>query len=232
MNQTMELYQIRCKQLKKDGLANEELNNYENFKDIFSEEEFKSIINEKKKRANKRNRVKNWIKEIYKSKELIEEESNVVFVTITLDDKNINLKENTYIRRIHSWIKEHFYIAILNKDFGDKTEREHYHFIGLTTEQMEYTGKKSKKGYDIYELINKTYKMGFEPTICKLDLKTHDLEQTTNYLLKLNNHSNKITTRNRVRIIKNEKYDMLCMLTGKSPSKAEKSIKNWMREMV
>ena len=114
------------------------------------------------------------------------------------------LKEDTYIRKIHKYLKNHYLYSILNKDFGKKTEREHYHFIGLTLpkEELEDTGKKSKKGYKIYELKNKDYKLGFEPDLCKVDLQKNDMEQTTNYLLKLNNHSNKITSSNRVRIIK------------------------------
>ena len=218
MNESMVKYQCHCKQLKNDGLALEELNNYANFKNLFSKYEFEQILKEKKKRSNKRNRTKNKFLELYQIKDLLNTKSYIVFGTITLDDKNLSKKENTYIRKIHSWLKEHFIYAILNKDYGSKTEREHYHFIGLTTEQLESKGSKSKKGYEIYELVNKTYKMGFEPTLCLVDLKTNDIKQTTNYLLKLNNHSNKITTKNRVRIITNEYYDMLCMLTGKKVS--------------
>ena len=96
----------------------------------------------------------------------------------------------------------------MNKDFGAKNEREHYHFIAITLEPLEELktcenkAKKSKKGYTLYELKRKNYSLGFEPTLCKIDLKKNDFDKTINYLLKLNNHSTKITTKSRVRIVK------------------------------
>lgn len=202
------MYKAKCKKLKDNGLALEELNNYDNFKDLMGEEVFKVLINKKQNRKNKRYRTKNKFKEIYLLKSSLKKESNIVFGTITLNDYYLSLKENTYIREIHKWLKHHFHYSILNKDFGNKKGREHYHFIGLTTEPLEEMKtsenepKKSKKGYIIYELVNKDYKMGFEPTLCKIDLQLNDFDKTINYLLKLNNHSTKITTKNRVRIIK------------------------------
>lgn len=231
MQDAMELYQIHCKQLKSNGLINEELNNYSNFKGLFSKFEFEKILKEKKKRSNKRTRTNNKFMELYRVKDLINKKSYVVFGTITLNDYYINLKENTYIRGIHKWLKKHFVYVILNKDYGSKTEREHYHFIGLTIEDLECKNSKSKKGYDIYELVNKDYTMGFEPTLCIIDLQKNDTKKTTNYLLKLNNHSNKITTRNRVRIITNDYYDMLCLLTGFRASMGEKMVKKKVLEI-
>lgn len=226
MQNTMEQYQIHCKNLKNDGLANEELNNYNNFKNIFSKYEFEKIIKEKKKRANKRCRTNTKFLELYKIRQHLNQDCYIVFGTITLDNEHLKLKENTYIRKIHAWLKEHFIIAILNKDYGSKTEREHYHFIGITIEEIESKGNKSKKGYEIYELKNKTYTMGFEPTLCIIDLDKNDKKKTTNYLLKLNNHSNKITTRNRVRIIKSDRYKYLSIITGFEATKAEKVAKS------
>ena len=209
-------YQIRCKELINYGLYYSELNNYENYKDILTEEEFKHCMNGKQNRKNKRNRVKQKYKELYYLYDKIAtNDKYIVFGTITLDNHYINLKEDTYIRKIDKWLKSHFLYSILNKDYGSKTEREHYHFIGLTTEPIEMkldsNGKPriSKKGYTIFELENKDYSMGFEPTLCLVDLKKDDLNKTTSYLLKLNNHSTKLSTRNRVRIIKNPWVDVL-----------------------
>lgn len=222
----MELYKIRCKSLIDNGLALEELNNYANFKNLFSKYEFQKILNEKQNRKNKRYRTKEKFKELYRLMDYIRNENKkVVFGTITLNDYYLNMKEDTYIRKINKWLKSHFIYVILNKDFGSKTEREHYHFIGLTTEEIETTKKKSKKGYEIFELVNKDYDMGFEPTLCLINLKKNDIEQTVNYLLKLNNHSNKTTTRNRVRIIKNNQYDILSIQFGFEATKAEKAYK-------
>lgn len=232
MQETMEIYQIHCKKLKNDGLALEELNNYNNFKGIFSKYEFEKIIKEKKKRANKRCRTNQKFLEIFRLRQILNSNCYIVFGTITLNDHYLSLKENTYIRKIHNWLKDHFIYSILNKDYGSKTEREHYHFIGLTTEEIETKNTKSKKGYEIYELKNKTYTMGFEPTLCIIDLDKNDKKQTINYLLKLNNHSNKITTKNRVRIIKNNQYRYLSMLTGFEATKAEKVAKERILDLI
>ena len=232
MQETMEIYQIHCKKLKNDGLALEELNNYNNFKGVFSKYEFEKIIKEKKKRANKRCRTNQKFLEIFRLRQILNSNCYIVFGTITLNDHYLSLKENTYIRKIHNWLKDHFIYSILNKDYGSKTEREHYHFIGLTTEEIGTKNTKSKKGYEIYELKNKTYTMGFEPTLCIIDLDKNDKKQTINYLLKLNNHSNKITTKNRVRIIKNNQYRYLSMLTGFEATKAEKVAKERILDLI
>lgn len=222
----MELYQIRCKCLIEEGLALEELNNYANFKNVFSKYEFQKILNEKQNRKNKRYRTKSKFVELYRLTQYIKNENKkIVFGTITLDDYNLNMKEDTYIRKIHKWLKQHFIYVILNKDFGKKNEREHYHFIGLTIEEIESKNIKSKKGYEIFELKRKDYQMGFEPTLCIIDLNKDDIQKTVNYLLKLNNHSNKITTRNRVRIVKNEDYRYLSLVNGFEATKAEKALK-------
>ena len=199
-------YRERCKILKACGLANEELNSFDNFRDIMTEEDFKEIIKTKKNRSQKRCRTKKKYKELYQLSKCLKE-PKIVFGTITLDNKHLSLKEDTYIRKINQWLKSHFWYSILNKDFGSKTEREHYHFIGLTTEPIENKAKKSHKGYEMYELVQKDYELGFEPTLLKIDLKRDDLTKTINYLLKLNNHSSKIKT--RLRIIQKKEVNIL-----------------------
>jgi len=214
----MKLYKLVCKKLIDNGLALEELNNYDNFKEFFTQSEFKTIIKTKQNRKNKRYRTKNKFLELYRISYVVSN-PKIVFGTITLNDHYLGLKENTYIRNIHEWLKRHFVYSILNKDFGSKTEREHYHFIGLTTEELEAKNVKSKTGYQVYELKNKDYKMGFEPTLCLVDLNINDIEKTIQYLLKLNNHSNKLSTKNRVRVIKNYQGEMAILLNNLEPKK-------------
>lgn len=207
MNDLIGVYQVQCKSLKHEGLSNLELNNYCNFKDIFSKYEFELIMKEKQNRKNKRNRTKKRFMELLVlSNALSEKNGKLVFGTVTVNNEYLEKTEQTRIKIIEKWLKSHFLIVILNKDFGSKTEREHYHFVGVTTENIEDTGKKSKKGYKIFELEKKDYKIGFEPTLCIIDLNLNDTKKTINYLLKLNNHSSKTTTRNRVRIIKSDTY--------------------------
>lgn len=218
----MDKYKIRCRNLKKNGYENKDLNEYKYFKDLFSQYEFNLIMNEKQKRKNKRYRTKNHILEMYNIALYSNIETKIVFGTCTLNNKSLNQKEDTYIRKLNKWLKEHFLYSINNKDFGSKTEREHYHFIGITTEELENKGKKSKKGYEIYELKNKTYNIGFEPTLCVVD---KNIKELTNYFLKLNNHSNKLGTKNRVRVIKSDKLKLLTVANSYTPLNTQKKPK-------
>ena len=65
-----------------------------------------------------------------------------------------------------------------------------------------------------------------------IDLNKNDIDKTTNYLLKLNNHSNKEGTKGRIRVIKNIKYKYLTMASGNEPTKAEKMAKKRHLELV
>ena len=225
----MEIYKSVCKSYIEKGLKLEDLNNYENFKDYFSAEEFRKIINEKKNRANKRSRTKNHIMQMFRYKLNVNNKLKVIFITINPNDEMLRTKEDTYMRKIDKWIKKHCIYAILNKDYGSKTEREHYHAIALSAEPLEQLlhengkPKLSKKGLPLYEFVNKDFneickskERQFEPTLCEVNLIENDLSKTVNYLLKLNNHSNKITTRNRIRVLKNNAYKMLETLMKKN----------------
>lgn len=224
MQEQMKLYKLICKKLTDNGLALEELNNYDNFKEHFSEAEFQAIMRTKQNRKNKRYRTKNKFLDLYRISFYVKN-PKIVFGTITLNDYYLSLKEDTYIRNIHEWLKRHFIYSILNKDFGTKTEREHYHFIAITNEELESKNVKSKTGYLVHELVNKDYKMGFEPTLCLVDLNINDIEKTISYLLKLNNHSNKIGTKNRIRVIKNTQADIIMLLNNLEPKKSQKKAK-------
>ena len=205
------LYKERCRELLNMGLAHSELNDYDNFKDIMREDVFKVFMRDKQNRKNKRYRTKEKFKElitIYNNSKC--PTKNLVFGTLTLNNETLSQKERTRTKKIDKWLKSHFLISIVNKDFGEKNGREHYHFLGITCQALEKKfhedGKpiKSKKGYIIYELVKKDYSLGHEPDICIVDFDKSDINKTTNYLLKLNNHSNKILAKNRVRIIKSD----------------------------
>ena len=202
------IYKNRCSELLK-GMKLKEysiLNDYTFFSDIITEEEFKKIINEKQRRKNKRYRTDRKIYLMQRVAMALERNSEVktriVFITLTLDDKTLSTKENTYIRKVHKWLKEHFVVALLNKDYGKNNEREHYHAIALTAEPLLNTNIRSKKGYSLYKLKKQDYTLGFEPTLEIVDM--NDKESVRNYLLKLNNHSNKDTaSSSRLRVITN-----------------------------
>ena len=212
-----ELYKTRANEIRKKingfekiGIISIELNNYNNFKDILSLEDFKSarrIINRKKwRRKNcykKLEPIINLYEELYYEKGIY---CNIVFGTCTFDNNAIEWKEETRTKKVNKWIKEHFQIALANIDYGLKNEREHHHFIGLTFEELEDIGKKGKKGFKIYNIKNnKNYDIGFEPDLEIVDLdKIINDRKLSNYLVKLNFHSNKKSTRNRrIRVLKN-----------------------------
>lgn len=229
MKETMRKYQSRCKYLIENGCPLIELNEYRNFKDMFSLYEFKKIMNEKQNRKNKRYRTKKKYKELYQIKDIIGNNAKIVFGTLTLDDEHLNKKEDTYIRKINKWLKDHFIYCILNKDYGKKNEREHYHFIGLTTEELIDINVKSKTGRTLLKLTKQNYELGFEPT---LEIIDEEIDKTVNYLLKLNNHSNKVGTKSRVRIVKSPKAKYIILTYALEDSKGEIKFKKFIRNYV
>ena len=181
---------------------------YENFKDIMSYEDFKKALRIKNRKQGRRKRcykklepIINQYEELFYKKGIY---CNIVFGTCTFDNNSMSWKEETRTKKVNKWIKEHFTIALANIDYGKKTEREHHHFIGLTFEELEKTGKKGKKGFDMYEIKdNKNYGLGFEPNLEIINDFDND-KKLSNYLVKLNFHSNKNSTRNRrIRVLKN-----------------------------
>lgn len=181
---------------------------YENFKDIMSYEDFKKALRIKNRKQGRRKRcykklepIINLYEELFYEKGIY---CNIVFGTCTFDNNSMSWKEETRTKKVNKWIKEHFIIALANIDYGKTTEREHHHFIGLTFEELERTGKKGKKGFDMYEIKNnKNYVLGFEPNLEIVNDFNND-KKLSNYLVKLNFHSNKNSTRNRrIRVLKN-----------------------------
>ena len=214
---TMSIYKSRCNELRNEGLALSELNDYENFKNVLDLETFKKCIREKVNRSKKRHRTREKYIELLEIRNALRIETNTVFGTLTLDNKHLKQKEDTYIRKIAKWLKSHFIYAILNKDFGSKTEREHYHFIGLTSEdliEIQKDGKtvKSRKGIPLHNLTKQDYELGFEPALEIINFDSENIDTTINYLLKLNNHSNKVGTKSRIRIYKNELAKMTAFM--------------------
>ena len=206
------LYKMRVEYLKKKFIKTKSdyaiLNMYENFEDLMSEQVFKDITKAKHRRQQKRCRCNKKLKEILLLKEELdykEINNNLLWVTCTFNNKELNYKEETRAKKIDKWIHEHFIVALLHIDYGSKKEREHYHFIGLTLEDIEPALKKNGKqaksdyGQPLYELVNKTYKMGHEPDIEIIARSSEDynLKRVSNYLIKLQNHYSKETAKNR-----------------------------------
>lgn len=182
---------------------------YKYFEDILSEEDFKKAIRVRNRKRARRRRCFNKFEPIVELYENLYFDKgiycNIVFGTCTFDNNAMKWKEETRTKKVNKWLKEHFVIALANIDYGEKTEREHHHFIALTFETIEKNGKKSKTGYEMYEIKDKkNYSLGFEPNL-ELITDGRNNRKPTNYMVKLNYHSNKFSTKNRrIRLIKTD----------------------------
>lgn len=217
------VFKSRCSQLIKDNREHLDYNilsDYENFKDIFTEEEFKDVLREKHCRSNKRNRTKSKIQDMlryyaYCAKKSTPKTLYLVFGTGTINDKYLSRKPRTRDKLLQIYMLNHYDVAIINTDYGDKTERLHYHWIGLTSEKpipkiRNNKQCKSKKGFDLYVLPGNDYVLAdFVPTV--EPIVTTDIDKIRNYLLKLNNHSNKESSR-RLRHLKGTDYRLWDLL--------------------
>ena len=178
------------------------LQTYEYFKEYMSESDFKEVLRLKRNRSNRRRRANKKIAKIRFS-----ERPTIIFGTCTFNDEQFykkngkEIQERTRTKKVNEWIISHFDYSVVNIDYGKRNEREHHHFVGILkkNEELEIVKSKSKTGYKMYELKNKDYKLGFEPTLelVEYDPQDYNMKKLSNYLLKINNHENKSTTKNR-----------------------------------
>lgn len=170
-----------------EGYDSGNLNNYN--KKIFDEETLTicfKIYNANK--ARKRYGLEEMIKWCF-----VIEKSNhyqgykLIFGTLTFNDDSLNKTSKITRRRyVSRFLKDKCESYIANIDFGDKDEREHYHFVALCKNDIKKNSW--KYGYDYYRKIEQT---------------KDGIQKAKTYLLKLNNHSYKSSTRNE-RVIMNK----------------------------
>lgn len=209
INETIfNLYKDRCHWLYNFYKTYSVLNSYHFFQDILSLKDFKKCHNFISSRSQKRKRCfdKYKIIEIYCALT----NAKLVFGTITLNNEFLKLSYETQKKNIQRYLKKHYFYVIKNSDYGSRTDRLHYHFLGLTFDNMVDSGKISNKGRKMYNLVvnEKTkWKWGFEPNIEIIPYNYIDKKLISNYMVKLNNHSNKMSTkRTRLSILKNKEY--------------------------
>lgn len=102
------------------------------------------------------------------------------FITFTLDNKHLALKERTHIKKITDTLASGSVIDYLvNNDFGDKNNRLHYHGVACFNCQLDYTKLQEIYQYGALQ-IDKIY--------------NKDLKSISEYILKLTNHAVKKTT--------------------------------------
>lgn len=181
------------------------LNTYSNFEDLMSYEEYRKIKNFDVSRYHKRKRCSDNFYKIA----LIAKFTNakMVFGTITLNDDFLKLNYESQIKNVQRYLKKHFFYSIKNADYGTKNDRLHYHFIGLTYEELIDTKKKSHKGRKLYNIKNDKWNWAFLPVYEIIPYNTSDKDKISNYLVKLNNHSNKLSIKkSKLSVLKNFEY--------------------------
>lgn len=147
-------------------------------------------------RANRQRKYNNWneiCKWCYALNFIpIYKKYKLVFGTLTFNNESLNkTSEKTrkvYVTRFLNEETKHY---IANIDYGKKNNREHYHFIALI-----------EKNIDLEKWTLGALKVQVIPLLKK------DIKATKNYLLKLNNHSYKDTTRQK-RIIRDRHEDKI-----------------------
>ena len=102
------------------------------------------------------------------------DEKYTYFYTFTLSNEYINLDEKNHIKKIKECLAGNI-SYLINNDYGDKTDRLHYHAIA----SFEYE-------YDT-TFLNK-YQFGF--TRCQ-PIKQKNAKSLYEYILKLSNHTTK-----------------------------------------
>lgn len=111
---------------------------------------------------------------------------------MTFTNEVLEVTSNRTRQRYVTWfLKDHTIHYIANIDFGAKNNREHYHFIALVDGKINC--KDWKYGSSKFKFV---------------PIEKTNLKRTKNYLLKLNNHSYKSSTKQQ-RIIRDRKEDLI-----------------------
>lgn len=192
---TSGVYQLFLDTKKQFYLLNLDYNNEQNYLSIIPDiDAIKECF--KIYRANRQRKYNNWneiCKWYYAIKNLkTHKKYKLVFGTLTFNDKTLkNTSERTRTRYITKFLSENTFHYIANIDFGEKNNREHYHFIAMIKENIDL----KKWSYGGNKIQN-------------IPLKKKDIKSTKNYLLKLNNHSYKSSTRQK-RIIRDRREDKI-----------------------
>lgn len=183
------VYDVFLQEKSKLYLKGLDSNNKNNYLDLFDEDTIITCFkifnaNRERKRYGLEELIK-WCFCIEKSNHY--KDYKLIFGTLTFSDKVLDkTSKETRRRYVSRFLSKTCDNYIANIDFGKKNEREHYHFVALCKSEIQ-------KG---------TWKYGFD-SYRKIDHTKTDLKKAKNYILKLNNHSYKSTTRNE-RVIMNK----------------------------
>lgn len=185
------------KQIRDNGfMDSEKVSSYEG---IFDEETTKNCIRiYRANRARKRygqNILYRWIYAIDTlRKEDLDyfKDLKIVFGTLTFrEDVLEKTSKKTRRRYVARFLNECTEEYLANIDYGKQEEREHYHFLAVV--KAKISKDSWKYGWDYYQSV-------------KIDLKS--IRKARNYILKLNSHSYKESTR-QDRILRSRKLSII-----------------------
>lgn len=165
------------KKLYKSGY---DTNDYRLFLDLFSEEEAKECMKiyraDKQRKYRMFNRIIEWF---YAAREIgTYQDNKMVFFTLTFNDNDLEkTTKQTRRKYVERFLKKNAISYVANIDYGETTDREHYHALALIEEDID---------------IKKWKRISWIEEVPK---KTKDLRKITKYILKLTNHSYKESTR-------------------------------------
>ena len=160
------------------------------YKELLSIEEFyncRIIYNNFRQRKYKnKERIIKWIYGIKAIKKY--NKCKIVFGTLTFNDKILNsTNKDTRRKYVNRFLNDNTIEYIANIDYGKVNNREHYHFLALIDKKID-----SKKWNSIINFKK---------------VNIENPKQTINYVLKLNNHTFKESTKNE-RLINDRKKEI------------------------
>ena len=179
------IYDIFLNRKRELYIQGYDTDNKTNYLSLFDEETiitcFKIYQANKKRKQYGLEELSKWTFAINKSNHY--KEYKIIFGTLTFSDKVLEKTTSQTRRRyVARFLTKHCENYMANVDYGKENGREHYHFIALIGNNIEKGAW--NYGYDSYTKI-------------KIDSK--ELKKVKNYLLKLNNHSYKASTKiNRI----------------------------------
>lgn len=200
------IYSVFLKERRRLYINGFDINNKDNYNhDLFDTETlilcFRIYESNHKRKEYGLNEIMKWfycIKEVPTFKNW-----KMIFGTLTFTDSTLNkTSKETRRRYVARYLKQYCYKYIANIDYGDKNEREHYHFVALVQE----------------DIPKNTWKYGMQ-NLKNVGTDIKDLKKIRSYLLKLNNHSYKYSTRNE-RVIMDKsssKTDLIEIIIDEHP---------------
>lgn len=138
-----------------------------------NQEPQKAIDNTRKAHEKQHTRIRKRVSRII-------EQEHSYFITFTLDNDHLELRQQTHIKKITETLASGSVIDyLLNNDYGHKTNRLHYHAVACFNCQLDYT------------ILQEIYQYG------SLDIKKvykKDTKSISEYIQKLKNHAIKKST--------------------------------------